>query len=74
MGRKYIDLTNTYTSEGIYIKKLVTSSGGAGKHKKWICVCPICNEEFVVQSNHLLQDKITSCNNCAKKKFNDLTG
>ena len=45
MGRKYIDLTNTTMENGLYIKELAPGTGGAGKHKKWICVCPICKKE-----------------------------
>lgn len=74
MGRPFIDLTGQVTEGGIYVKCVDPSSGGAGKHKKWICLCPICNQEFKTQSNHLINDKIESCANCASKKFEDLTG
>ena len=74
MGRKYIDLTNTTMENGLYVKELVPGTGGAGKHKKWICVCPICKKEFISQSNHIIGDKIASCSTCGRKKFNDLTG
>ena len=74
MGRPYIDLTGK-TLNGIYIKGIDPNSvGGAGKHKKWICICPICNKEFTTQSNHILQDKIQSCATCSRLKFNDLSG
>ena len=74
MGRPFIDLTGQTTEGGIYVKCVDPSSGGAGKHKKWICLCPICNQEFKTQSNHLIGDKIESCANCSRKKFEDLTG
>ena len=74
MGRKYIDLTGQTTEGGIYVKYIDPSSGGSGKHKKWVCLCPACGEEFVTQSNHLIGDKIESCSNCSRKKYDDLTG
>lgn len=74
MGRSFIDLTGKTTDGGVYVKCVAPSVGGAGKHKKWICICPICNREFITQSNHLIGDKIQSCDSCARNKFEDLTG
>lgn len=74
MGRPFIDLTGKTLNNGLYIKCVDSASGGAGKHKKWICVCPICHNEFKTQSNHILQDKIESCSTCSRLKFNDLSG
>lgn len=48
--------------------------GGSGVHKKWVCICPVCHQEFVTQSNHLIGDKIQSCSKCSRKKHEDLTG
>ena len=73
MGRHFIDLTNVVTDGGVYVKNVVLG-GGAGKHKKWVCVCPICHKEFITQSNHLLLDKITCCSDCSRHKYNDLSG
>ena len=74
MGRKYIDLTGQTINNGLYVKGLVPGTGGAGKHKKWVCVCPICNKEFITQSNHLISDGVSSCVDCGRKKFEDLSG
>ena len=74
MGRPYIDLTGQMLNGGLYIKEVDKTSMGAGKHKKWICICPICKQEFKTQSNHILQDKIQSCSQCSRRKFNDLSG
>lgn len=75
MGRKMIDLTRQVIN-GIVVNGLVEESGGAGKHKRWYCTCPICGEIFIVSSHHL-RDKnkpISMCSNCSKKQFNDLSG
>ena len=69
-----IDLTGTITEGGVYVKHVSPKTGGAGKHKKWICVCPECDKEFVAQSNHLIGDKIRSCSECSRKRFENLAG
>ena len=74
MGRPYIDLTGKTLNGGLYIKGVDKDSGGAGKHKKWICVCPICKKEFKTQSNHILLDGVKTCSRCAQTQFNDLSG
>lgn len=74
MGRPYKDLTGITTDTGIYIKGLADCKGGAGVHKKWICVCPVCGKDFVAQSNHIIGDKIKSCFDCAIRKYEDLSG
>lgn len=74
MGRHYIDLTGKTLNGGLYIKGVDKTSGGAGKHKKWICICPVCKQEFKTQSNHILLDEIKMCSTCSRKQFNDLSG
>ena len=56
MGRKMIDLTGQNIN-GIIVHSPVEEQGGAGKHKRWYCTCPICNEIFIASSQHL-RDKI----------------
>jgi hypothetical protein len=75
MGRKIIDLTGQVIN-GIVVNGLVEEQGGAGKHKRWYCTCPICKEIFIVSSQHLRdKDKpISMCVNCRRKQFNDLSG
>lgn len=75
MGRKMIDLTEQNIN-GIIVHSPVEEQGGAGKHKRWYCTCPICNEIFIASSQHL-RDKnksISMCSNCSRKNFKDLTG
>ena len=75
MGRKMIDLTGQNIN-GIIVHSPVEEQGGAGKHKRWYCTCPICNEIFIASSQHL-RDKnksISMCSNCSRKNFKDLTG
>lgn len=74
MGRKYVDLTGCTTEGGIYVKCVSPSIGGAGRHKRWICICPKCGNEFESQSNHLIGDKTKSCYSCSRKEYNDLSG
>lgn len=73
MGKK--DLTNTYI-DNIYIKYMdETKEHGAGKARYWICVCPICKQEFSVRQNHLIgENHIKMCANCNRTKREDLTG
>ena len=52
MGRKYIDYTGEIINN-VLIKGVDPDSGGAGKHKRWLCVCPYCNKIFTAQSNHI---------------------
>lgn len=75
MGRKYIDLTGQIIN-GIKIIGVVNEIGGAGKHKKWNCICPVCGKEFIVSSQHLRDKKnpITMCFQCASHQYNDLVG
>jgi len=75
MGRKYIDLTGQNIN-GIIVKGLYEEKGGTGKHKRWKCRCPICNNIFVTGSQHL-RDKnkpISMCFNCGIHQYDDLTG
>ena len=75
MGRKMVDLTGQ-TINGIIVHGPVEEQGGARKHKRWYCTCPICKEIFIASSQHL-RDKnkpISMCVNCSRKQFNDLTG
>ena len=74
MGRPYIDLTGKILNDGLYIKEVDANSGGTGKHKKWICICPVCHQEFKTQSNHILKDGIKMCGRCSRLQFNDLSG
>ena len=75
MGRKMIDLTGQNIN-GIIVNGLVEEQGKAGKHKRWYCTCPVCNEIFIVSSQHLRDKKnpISMCSNCSRKQFNDLSG
>lgn len=63
MGRKYIDYTGQIINN-VLIKGIDPNSGGAGKHKKWICVCPYCQNTFTAQSNHIKEKVLYSCKNC----------
>lgn len=75
MGRKYIDLTGQ-TINGIKVIGIVDEKGGLGKHRRWNCICPKCNNHFIVASQHL-RDKehpISMCRNCSLKEYDDLTG
>lgn len=56
------------------MKNLDSSVGGAGRHKRWVCVCPICGKDFITQSNHLIGDKIKSCPICSRRKYESLAG
>lgn len=75
MGRKYIDLTGQNIN-GIIVEGLYGEKGGAGKHKRWKCRCPVCNNIFITGSQHL-RDKnkpISMCFNCATHQYDDLSG
>ena len=75
MGRKMIDLTGQNIN-GIIIKGVVDEEGKAGKHKRWYCLCPICNKTFITSSQHL-RDKhkpISMCFDCSIRQYKDLTG
>lgn len=75
MGRRHIDLTGQ-TINGIYVNGLVNEKGGAGKHKRWYCTCPICKQIFIVASQHLRDktDPISMCSHCSLRQYNDLSG
>jgi len=74
MGRKYIDYTGKIINN-VYIKEVDQNSGGAGKHKRWICICPYCKKEFSAQSNHIKDKILYSCKDCRNRYgFNDLSG
>lgn len=70
------DLTNKIIN-GIQIKyRDETKPKGTGKSIYWICICPICQTEFSVRSNHLL-DKIHPikiCAKCSRTQREDLIG
>lgn len=66
MGRKFEDLTgNTYGD--VTVIGVVSTSGGAGQHKKWICRCNICNRTFTAESGHLKKFETTKCRSCSNK-------
>lgn len=73
MPRHYEDFFGTDIN-GVIIKGLDEKSGGAGKHKRWICECSTCHKEFTVQSNHLIEKKTSCCPECNSTKREDLTG
>lgn len=75
MGRKFIDLSGQ-TINGIIVNSLVDEIGSAGKHRKWNCICPICNNVFIVSSQHLRDKKkpISMCDKCNRHKYIDLSG
>ena len=73
MPRHYEDFTGKVVN-GIKVIGLVLDSGGAGKHKRWKCECPVCHDEFVTQSNHLKTNKTSMCSNCSRLSREDLTG
>lgn len=75
MPRHYIDLTGQIIN-GVKVISIVDEKGGMGKHRRWNCICPVCNKTFIVASQHL-RDKskpISMCSDCARKQFNDLSG
>ena len=73
MPRHYEDFTGKEIN-GIIVKKIVKDSGGAGKHKKWICECKLCKNEFIMQSNHLKDKTMLFCKECIQCAREDLTG
>lgn len=74
MGRKYIDYTGKIINN-VFIKGVDPNSGGAGKHKRWICLCPYCNETFTAQSNHIRDGILYSCKKCnTHYGFENLSG
>lgn len=73
MPRHYEDFSGK-TVNGVIIKSIVADSGGAGKHKRWICECPICHEDFICQSNHIKKRQIAGCQSCVRSMREDLTG
>lgn len=73
MSRHYEDFTGQIIN-GMKVIKVDPNSGGAGKHKKWICECPLCLNYFSVQSNHLKEKKTGLCPECIKIQREDLTG
>lgn len=73
MPRHYEDFTGKEIN-GLYVKKLVSNSGGATKHKKWICECMLCHNEVIIQSNHLKDRKTLYCSECIKTKRENLVG
>lgn len=73
MPRHYEDFTGRIIND-IKILGVEPNSGGAGKHKKWICQCTLCNKKFSVQSNHLKEKKTSYCPQCAQTRREDLTG
>lgn len=73
MPRPYEDFTGKIIN-GIKVKGLDSNSGGAGRHKKWICECSLCKKDFLIQSNHLKTRKTPYCNQCASLERENLTG
>ena len=75
MGRKMIDLTGKNIN-GVIVSGLVDEVGGAGKHKRWYCICPKCGNTFITSSQHLTDKKkpISMCYSCGVRQYNDLTG
>lgn len=63
------------TINGIFVKERDFSKPqGTGKSRYWICVCPVCKQDFSVRSNHLLGAKsIKMCAQCNSTKIKDLT-
>lgn len=73
MPRHYEDFAGKIVN-GIIVKRFDPMSGGAGKHKRWLCECPACHKEFVCQSNHLKVREHGVCYECAASEKEDLTG
>lgn len=75
MGRPYIDMAGQ-TINGIKVLSLVDEVGGAGKHKRWNCLCPVCGKEYIVASQHLRDKKepVKMCFDCAVHQYIDLVG
>lgn len=75
MGRRYIDYKGKYIN-GIYVIDKVKEKGGAGKHVRWECECPICHKVFTVKSDHLGDKKNPTrmCHDCGSKQYTDLSG
>lgn len=73
MPRHYEDFMGKDIN-GIKVLRLVENSGGAGEHKKWVCECSLCHNEYVVQSNHLKEKKFIYCPECMRSQRENLTG
>lgn len=73
MPRTYTDFTGQIIN-GIKVIEVDHNSGGAGRHKRWICECPVCFEKFTIQSNHLKEGNIKMCAKCSRIQREDLTG
>ena len=75
MGRPYIDMAGQAIN-GIKILSLVEEKGGAGRHRRWNCICPVCGKEFIVASQHLRdkKDPIMMCRSCSIHQYKDLVG
>ena len=67
MGRPCIDLTGKRFGKITVINR-VDNSGGAGKSKKWHCVCD-CGTEWDVRSSHLLSGDTQQCKKCRDNNF-----
>lgn len=70
MGRKYEDFTGK-TINGIFVECIVEEVGKSGRHRRWKCVCPKCNKEFVTASHHL--KNICMCSQCSRSQYKDLS-
>lgn len=73
MPRHYEDFTGKIINN-LKIIGVDLNSGGAGKHKKWICECSFCLNHFSIQSNHLKEKKTNLCPKCRVSQREDLTG
>jgi len=73
MPRAYENLANKEIN-GLLVKEIVENSGGAGRHKKWLCECLKCHKEIICQSNHIKNRNNPFCDACSKETFEDLTG
>lgn len=66
MGRKYNDLAG-HSFGDVVVLGIDESSGGAGKHKRWVCECTLCGKKFTAESSHLKNGEITKCRVCANR-------
>ena len=75
MPRGYIDLTGQ-TINGVQVIGIVDEKGGSGKHRRWYCICPVCNKTYIVASQHLRDKRkpVKMCFDCSLKQYNDLSG
>lgn len=73
MGRPFRNWSGFVSDNGVKVLGIVNGIGGAGIHRKWECLCPICKGVYQVQSKHIHKDML-GCSDCVHNMQEDIAG